>query len=123
MKATVCPQCKKSLPRCAVCLLNLGTKYYKKSVEGAQGNKGSDDGKATEPENDYDRWLVSSSSLLLDRQVLILGVVAGSISVFRAIMECTQDTRENGLQNIRSARFQIVLAGARCSPNDTYLCF
>lgn len=60
-KATVCPQCKKSLPRCAVCLLNLGTKYYKKSVEGALGNKGSDDGKATEPENDYDRWLVLSS--------------------------------------------------------------
>lgn len=61
-KATVCPQCKKSLPRCAVCLLNLGTKYYKKVVEGAPGNKSSEDGKATEPENDYDRWLVSSSS-------------------------------------------------------------
>lgn len=77
-KATVCPQCKKSLPRCAVCLLNLGTKYYKKSVEGAPGNKGSDDGKATEPENDYDRWLVHYSSCplwksLLSRQMLILG--------------------------------------------------
>lgn len=55
-KATVCPQCKKSLPRCAVCLLNLGTKYYKKSIEGAQGGKSLDSGKATEPENDYDRW-------------------------------------------------------------------
>ncbi|KAL7273814.1 hypothetical protein RUND412_003305 [Rhizina undulata] len=28
-KATVCPHCKKSLPRCAVCLLNLGTPYSK----------------------------------------------------------------------------------------------
>lgn len=54
-KATVCPQCKKSLPRCAVCLLNLGTKYYKKSLEGAQG-KSLEGGKTTEPENDYDRW-------------------------------------------------------------------
>lgn len=73
----MCPQCKKSLPRCAVCLLNLGTKYYKKSVEGAQGNKGSDDGKATEPESDYDRWLVSSSYPLPFEQTGIDSEVCG----------------------------------------------
>lgn len=47
--------------------------------------------------------------------ILVL-ISAGSISVFHAIMECTQDTRGNGLRNIRSARFQTVLVGARCNP-------
>ncbi|KAI5804438.1 hypothetical protein EDC01DRAFT_701985 [Geopyxis carbonaria] len=45
-KPTVCPHCKKSLPRCAVCLLNLGTIYYKPGGEE----------RAAEPERDYDRW-------------------------------------------------------------------
>lgn len=54
-KATVCPQCKKSLPRCAVCLLNLGTKYYKKSAEGG-GVRDAEEGKSVDPEGDYDRW-------------------------------------------------------------------
>ncbi|KAF8251864.1 hypothetical protein K440DRAFT_612201 [Wilcoxina mikolae CBS 423.85] len=35
-KPTVCPHCRKSLPRCAVCLLNLGT--------------------SKDSERDYDRW-------------------------------------------------------------------
>jgi hypothetical protein len=43
-KPTVCPHCRKSLPRCAVCLLNLGTVYY----------KGEE--KSKDPERDYDRW-------------------------------------------------------------------
>lgn len=44
-KPTVCPHCKKSLPRCAVCLLNLGTVHYR------GGADASDD-----IEKDYDRW-------------------------------------------------------------------
>ncbi|CCX11372.1 Similar to WD repeat-containing protein YBL104C; acc. no. P38164 [Pyronema omphalodes CBS 100304] len=43
-KPTVCPHCRKSLPRCAICLLNLGTAYYKEEE------------KSKEPEQDYDRW-------------------------------------------------------------------
>ncbi|RPB15421.1 hypothetical protein P167DRAFT_571494 [Morchella conica CCBAS932] len=54
-KATVCPQCKKSLPRCAVCLLNLGTKYYKKSAEGGVV-RGAEDGKSSDPGGEFDRW-------------------------------------------------------------------
>jgi hypothetical protein len=43
-KPTVCPHCKKSLPRCAVCLLTLGTVYYR------------EDEKSADVERDYDRW-------------------------------------------------------------------
>lgn len=46
-KPTVCPHCRKSLPRCAVCLLNLGTIYY----------NGPED-RAKDPLKDYDRWYV-----------------------------------------------------------------
>ncbi|TGZ85513.1 hypothetical protein EX30DRAFT_357273 [Ascodesmis nigricans] len=45
-KLTVCPHCKKSLPRCAVCLLYLGTIYYKSGT----------DEKEVDAEKDYDRW-------------------------------------------------------------------
>jgi hypothetical protein len=44
VKPTVCPHCKKSLPRCAVCLLNLGTVYY--------GNEE----RSADAEKDYDMW-------------------------------------------------------------------
>jgi len=44
VKPTVCPHCKKSLPRCAVCLLNLGTVYY--------GNEE----RSPDAEKDYDMW-------------------------------------------------------------------
>ena len=44
-KPTVCPHCKKSLPRCAVCLLNLGTVHYRGGAEGS-----------VDAEKDYNRW-------------------------------------------------------------------
>ncbi|KAG0640454.1 hypothetical protein HOY80DRAFT_1069223 [Tuber brumale] len=57
-KATVCPHCKKSLPRCAVCLLNLGTVAYKKVAVGVGTSVGGGGGveRDTDRESDYDRW-------------------------------------------------------------------
>ncbi|CAZ82030.1 unnamed protein product [Tuber melanosporum] len=57
-KATVCPHCKKSLPRCAVCLLNLGTVAYKKVAVGLGTSVGGGGGveRDTDRESDYDRW-------------------------------------------------------------------
>ncbi|PWW73390.1 hypothetical protein C7212DRAFT_359727 [Tuber magnatum] len=57
-KATVCPHCKKSLPRCAVCLLNLGTVAYRKVAVGVGTSAGGGGGveRETDRENDYDRW-------------------------------------------------------------------
>lgn len=65
-KLTVCPHCKKSLPRCAVCLLTLGTAVGSSRRRGGLGcNLGTIGGgggivlAASEPadvEEDYDRW-------------------------------------------------------------------
>ncbi|RPA99780.1 hypothetical protein L873DRAFT_1767099 [Choiromyces venosus 120613-1] len=57
-KATVCPHCKKSLPRCAVCLLNLGTVAYRKVTVGVGTSAGAGEvvERETDREGDYDRW-------------------------------------------------------------------
>src|SRR5947209_10450081 len=47
-KATLCPNCKKPLPRCAVCLLYLGT-----SNQQLNGDKACEEGRR---EAAYDRW-------------------------------------------------------------------
>lgn len=54
-KLTVCPHCKKSLPRCAVCLLYLGTIYYKPG-QVVEGDGGTGEGGKGKAERDYDRW-------------------------------------------------------------------
>ncbi|KAI5779450.1 hypothetical protein DFH27DRAFT_489165 [Peziza echinospora] len=46
-KATLCPTCKKPLPRCSVCLLHLGTVNYRLVTR---------DGKSKDPKADYERW-------------------------------------------------------------------
>jgi len=97
-KPTVCPHCKKSLPRCAVCLLTLGTIHYR------EGEKSSD------VEKDYDRWWVSRPA-----QTLQAGLMkVGSTSVSAVITECMRDTQRTGSVNIECVQFLNVSAVVRC---------
>jgi len=97
-KPTVCPHCKKSLPRCAVCLLTLGTIHYR------EGEKSSD------VEKDYDRWWVSCFPQTLQAGLMKVGSTFASA----VITECMRDTQRTGSVNIGCVQFPIVSAAVRC---------